>query len=128
MGQPAALQGFAVGRQVGLAVVFPFPAAISGHGFADVEQQRLLKIRRTIEDEIHRSSSVGAVGPAPESQRQRREGKGIDGAHRIAAAVAEQGGLTGALRVAAKQRSLMAMEPLLPGLQLIGIQHQLRGW
>ena len=91
------------------------------------EQQRLLKIRRTIEDEIHRSSSVGAVGPAPESQRQRREGQGIDGAHRIAAAVAEQGGLTGALRVAAKQRSLMAMEPLLPGLQLIGIQHQLRG-
>ena len=49
-------------------------------------------------------------------------------AQRIAAAVAEQVGLTRALRGAAKQRSLMAMEPLLPGPKLIGIQHQLRGW
>ena len=49
VGHSAALQGFAVGRQVGLAVVFAFPTAIGHHGFAHVEQQRLLEIRRSIQ-------------------------------------------------------------------------------
>ena len=126
VGHTAALQGFAVGRQVGLAVVFAFPAAIGRHGFAHVEQQRLLEIRRSIQHQIDGSSGMGTVGPAPEAERQWREGQGVDGGHRIAAAGPEQVGLICALRRAAKQRGLMVMQPLLPGPQLIGIQRQLR--
>ena len=70
MGHLAALKGFAIGGEIGLAVVLTFPASISGFGFSHIEQEWMVKVGRTVEHEIDGGSAMGALSPAPETQRE----------------------------------------------------------
>ena len=70
MGHLAALKGFAIGGEIGLAVVLTFPASISGFGFSHIEQEWMVKVGRTVEHEIDGGSAMGTVSPAPKTQRE----------------------------------------------------------
>ena len=69
----AALQGFAIGGEIGLAVVLTLPALISGFGFPHIKKKWMFKVGRTIQHEINGGSAMGAFSPAPETQRERSE-------------------------------------------------------
>ena len=66
----AALKGFAVGGEVGLAVVIAFPAALGGERFSHIEQKRLLQLGRPIHDQVDRGTPMGRFRPSPETHRQ----------------------------------------------------------
>ena len=70
MGHLAALKGFAIGGEIGLAVVLTFPASIGGFGFSHIEQKWMVKVGRTVEHEIDGGSAMGTVSPAPKTQRE----------------------------------------------------------
>ena len=122
--QLTALQGFAVGGEVGLAVVITFPAALGGQGFAHIQQKRLLQLGWPVHHQINRCSAVGRFRPAPETHRQGGQGQWIDGRRSVIGAGTEQIPLGRAGTFAAEQRRLMGMQPLLPGEQLLPLQGQ----
>ena len=70
MGHLAALKGFAIGSQIGLAIVLTFPAPISGFGFPHIKKKWMFKVGRTIQHEINGGSAMGTVSPTPEAQRE----------------------------------------------------------
>ena len=79
MGHLAALEGFAIGREIGLAIVLAFPAPIGGFGFPHVQQQWMVKVGRAVQHEIDGGSAMGAFSPAPETQWEWGEREWIDG-------------------------------------------------
>jgi hypothetical protein len=70
MGHFAALKGFAIGGEIGLAVVLTLPASISGFGFPHIKKKWMFKVGRTIQHEINGGSAMGTVSPTPEAQRE----------------------------------------------------------
>jgi hypothetical protein len=70
MGHLAALKGFAIGGEIGLAVVLTLPALISGFCFPYIKKKWMFKVERTIQHEINGGSSMGTVSPTPEAQRE----------------------------------------------------------
>ena len=61
-------QGFAVGREVALAIVLPFPALVGPAGFAHVKQQGVGGGTGLIHHEIQGRPLLGGLGPAPKGQ------------------------------------------------------------
>ena len=90
MADAAALQGFPIGGQVTLAIVFPFPALIRSFGFPHVKQQRLFKIGRPVQHQVDRGSPVRALGPSPEAQGQGSECQWPDGGDGFLTDIPEQ--------------------------------------
>ena len=142
-GQRHLVQGFAVGRKVGLAVVGSLPTTIGGPGFPHIEKQGIAEVCWPVHDQIHRWAVMGTARPAPETQGQGRELQGIelvwaDLLHRggtsaqtsaeiIGEICCEQGVLPGVCLFTAEQRSLMLMQPLLPVFEKLSAQRQVPG-
>ena len=75
--QPHLLEGFAIGRQVVLAVVLAFPAAIGLPRFPHVQQQGTGQVAGAIHHEVEGGTLLGRLRPAPELQGLGDQGQGI---------------------------------------------------
>ena len=110
-----ALQGFAVGGEVSLAIVIALPAALGCKGFAHIKQKRLLQLGRSVHHQVDRRTAMGGFRPAPETHRQGSQRQGIQRCGSVIGGGTEQIPLGRVCCFPAEERRLVVMQALLSG-------------